>query len=257
MDPNLKFSCSYKPAGTNQSSSTSCAPAVFSAFFLIFFITVSVIRREWFMLMLTLLFSVVFIWSLWSSSMDQYIHVTMTALQVVRSDGKILEEYALKDIWGVNMPDRDTLNFMVRSDESGTSSEVTLRLVADIDGLVAAIAKWGHVQSAAPHMIPEVPVLPQPKPQPILPRVMREDEADELHAAQHLLNQGMISPKQYSEMLVPPVPDRAPAQSADINAMNAADYLQRQEMLAQQFGTMPEISTDEEEKNQNGRAGLV
>ena len=249
MDPDVKFSCGYKPTDANQNSVLSCGGIIFSAFFLIVLLTISILKREWFMLLLLLAFSVPFYGIMWKSFLDQYIHVTAAELQVVRSDGKVQWSCALKDIWDVNAPDRDTLNFMVRSNESGVSTEVTLRTVADIDGLIAAIAKWGAVQSAAPHMIPELPVLPQPKPVPL--HRMSENEADELHAAQHLLNQGMISPKQYSGLLVPPVPERAPAQIADINDLNAADYLQRQEQLAQQ------LNQEEKEKDDYGRAGLV
>ena len=255
MDPDVKFSCGYKPADANQNAALSCGGIIFSAFFLIVMIAISLLKREWFMLLSLLAFSVLFYGIKWKSSLDQYIHVTATELQVVRSDGKVHWSCALKDIWDVNAPDRDTLNFMVRSNESGVSTEATLRTVADIDGLIAAIAKWGHVQSAAPHMIPEVPVLPQP--QPLLQRTLTEEETDELHAAQHLLNQGMISPKQYSGLLVPPVPERAPAQIADINDLNAADYLQRQEQLAQQLGTVLPDAAEEKEKDEYGRAGLV
>ena len=67
----------------------------------------------------------------------------------------------------------------------------------------------------------------------------------------------MISPKQYSGLLVPPVPERAPAQIADINDLNAADYLQRQEQLAQQLGTVLPDAAEEKEKDEYGRAGLV
>ena len=230
MDPDVKFSCGYKPTDANQNSVLSCGGIIFSAFFLIVLLTISILKREWFMLLLLLAFSVSFYGIMWKSFLDQYIHVTATELQVVRSDGKVQWSCALKDIWDVNAPDRDTLNFMVRSNESGVSTEVTLRTVADIDGLIAAIAKWGTVQSAAPHMIPELPAPPVP-----LHR-MSEDEADELHAAQHLLNQGMISEQQYSGLLVPPVQQSVPLPAEDINAMNAADYQQRQEQLAQQLG---------------------
>ena len=234
MDPDVKFSCGYKPTDANQNSVLSCGGIIFSAFFLIVLLTISILKREWFMLLLLLAFSVSFYGIMWKSFLDQYIHVTATELQVVRSDGKVQWSCALKDIWDVNAPDRDTLNFMVRSNESGVSTEVTLRTVADIDGLIAAIAKWGTVQSAAPHMIPELPAPPQPKPVPL--HRMSEDEADELHAAQHLLNQGMISEQQYSGLLVPPVQQSVPLPAEDINAMNAADYQQRQEQLAQQLG---------------------
>ncbi len=234
MDPDVKFSCGYKPTDANQNSVLSCGGIIFSAFFLIVLLTISTLKREWFMLLLLLAFSVPFYGIMWKSFLDQYIHVTATELQVVRSDGKVQWSCALKDIWDVNAPDRDTLNFMVRSNESGVSTEVTLRTVADIDGLIAAIAKWGAVQSAAPHMIPELPVLPQPKPVPL--HRMSENEADELHAAQHLLNLGMITSQQYADVLSPPEPEPVPVQFADINAQNAADYLKRQEQLAQQLG---------------------
>ena len=91
-------------------------------------------------------------------------------------------------------------------------------------------------------------MLPPPKPQPIQPHIMREDEADELHAAQHLLNQGMISPKQFSGLLEPSGQECEPARQPDINAQNAVDYQQRQEQLAQQLGTVPESAVQTEEQ---------
>ena len=174
-----------------------------------------------------------------------------------------MKEYPLKDIREIYASDRDTVKIMVWSETLRAPVEETLRSVADTDGLVAAVTKYGYVRSTAPNLIQEVPR--QIPARPVQPHIMREDEADEIHAAQHLLNQGMISPKQYSGLLVPPVPERLadrlpecmPELSTDVNAQNAADYLQRQAMIAQQLGADPQTDETEKEKDEYGRAGLV
>ena len=84
-----------------------------------------------------------------------------------------------------------------------------------------------------------------------------EAAANAVNAAQHLLNQGMISEQQYSGLLVPPGQQPVPLPAEDINAQNAADYQQRQEQLAQQLGTVPLNTADEKEKDENGRAGFI
>lgn len=146
-------------------------------------------------------------------------------------------------------------------------SEYMISRIADSTGLVSAVSRQmsgaDHPPLHAAKPAPQFPVrqnavMQQPQiPAQPQPRVLTEEEADALHAAQHLLNQGMISPKQYSGMLMPPEPEILPEQPADINAQNAEDYLHRQELIAEQLGIEPQVTEEKPEKDEYGRTGLV
>ena len=252
MDPNIKFTCGYKPVEEEkQGASMSCGNMFFIGIILATFAVICIAKGAMFMLLLLLAAVVLTVMSMMKSNLSQFLRVTPLALQVVRSDGSILKEYALKNIRAAYASDPDTVKIMLWSEQAQASVEHTLRFVSNPDGLAEAITKYGRIRSAAPQLIPEVPqqIPVQPYPLPVFQRDLTEDEADELHAAQHLLNQGMISPHQYSGMLVPPVPERAPVpvKQEDVNTVNAEDYLRRQEMIAQQLGTAPETAQNEEQ----------
>ena len=254
MDPNVKFSCSYKPATDKNSSVETFGDVCFICLILAVFLAIGVALHSILLTAFTLIFSALTFVCIKKARLKQFIQVTPTALQIVRSDKKILAQFALKDIMEVSSPDKHTAVLTMYPGSGSEDAEHTLWFVGDADGLLVALSEWGGVHIAG--SVPK-PQLSESDPDPAQPRVLTDEEADELHAAQHLLNQGMISEQQYSGLLVPPVQQPVPLPAEDINAMNAADYQQRQEQLAQQLGTVPLNTADEKEKDENGRAGFI
>ena len=206
------------------------------------------------LIMFTVLFGSFLFWNQTYMRQHQFLHVTPTALRIVLANGSTLKEYALKDITEIYASDQVTVTMMVWSEQQQTAVEETLRYVADANGLAAAVEKYRGMgipepQVTAPDISQQIP---------LRPHVFAEDEADKLHAAQHLLNQGMISQQQFDGMLMPP----QTAQQPDLNEQNADDYFRRQEMLAQQLGsgpaeTAPQTDTERKENEENGRSSLV
>ena len=248
MESNVLFSCGYKPVGQEKDSTLSCGKMLLIGGFLAVFFIISAVKGRVLMLLFLLMFIPITIESLKNSSLNQFVHVTPTALQVVRSDGKVLEEYLLKNIREVYASDRDTVKIMVWSEQCHAAVEETLRFVADTDGLVAAVKKYGRVgNSGSNMMIPGISQVMTPgisQRIPLQPHVFAEEEADKLHAAQHLLNQGMISQQQFDGLLMPP----QAAQQPDLSEQNADDYFRRQELLAQQIGSAPACRKEEQQE---------
>ena len=110
-----------------------------------------------------------------------------------------------------------------------TAAKAQLEMVKQENALRQAVML--QQQAAQP------PVMPLP--------VMPESERNKILAAEHLLQQGMITQQQFTDMYRRQVPAQ-PLSQAEINARNAADYLQRQEMLAQQLGRTPETDKEQE-----------
>ena len=153
---------------------------------------------------------------------------------VLQMDGKISRTIDLRDISAVYPDGSDQVIFMgpVRQSADGlpVASQTVLGGVGNPQGFAAAVMKQlaGRSQSAAQ--------------QPLL----TESGVNELHAAEHLLQQGMITPQQMAGMYRQPEPAQ-PLSQAEINERNAASYMQRQEMLAQQI--VGSFRQDEEKSN--------
>ena len=206
------------------------------------------------LILFTLFFSGFLFWNQTYMRQHQFLHVTPTTLQIVLANGSALKEYALKDITEIYASDQVTVTMMVWSEQQQTAVEETLRYVADANGLAAAVEKYRGMGIPEPQVT--APDISQRIP--LQPHVLAEEEADKLHAAQHLLNQGMISQQQFDEMLMPP----QAAQQPDPDEQNADDYFRLQELLAQQISsgpaeTAPQTDTERKENEENGRTGLV
>ena len=167
------------------------------------------------------------------------IQVTPTHLQVVHSDGTVLQSIVLDDVTAIRAAGNDSLVIYARTQIPETT-ETTMKAytfsgIADCAGLAAALKRQMSGASGKPLFTAE-PARQISAVQPMQPRLLTEDEADELHAAQHLFNQGMISEQQFSGVMQQSAPLPAPLTGEELNEMNASDYLQRQELLAQQLG---------------------
>ena len=268
MDSKVIYECQYGSGSTSRGSVTSWVTALI-CFVCLWLITSLFSAKLVFLSGLVLLAAV--IRSVLSLRRDREHHtfkmqVTETKLRVIRDDGEITRAFDLRDIPKIYTAPAGEIVVRVKtkpfSEQSEDEAIYTLCGAKDSGGIVAVAKRQieklqqeeGSGQKAVSAPLPAASKTAVPL---LRPRALTEEETDELHAAQHLLNQGMISPKQYSGLLVPPVPERAPAQIADINDLNAADYQQRQEQLAQQLGTVPLNTADEKEKDENGRAGFI
>ena len=163
------------------------------------------------------------------------IKVTPTHLMTVESDGRILQSFALKDIMAIYAEGADTVVMKVKTRNPQTLeielSECRLAAVDDCSGLIAAVKRQITGQSTPPQLpARQTAVVQQPQP-----RMLTEDEADRLHAAQHLLHQGTISKQQYSGVMKPAAPQPRPLTADELNEMNAADYQRRKAKIAQQL----------------------
>ena len=104
----------------------------------------------------------------------------------------------------------------------------------------------------------EKPVETEPEPLQVQAPIQEDPGINEIHAAEHLLRQGMITPQQMADMYRQPEQEQ-PLSQDEINARNAASYMRRNEMLAQQLGGAQEqdTKTDEKENEAHERPGII
>ena len=240
MKSNVLFSCGYHPPeGTNGNVSSS-RKVFFICLALGIFLMLCLLMKSVAIPLFLLFFGGITSWGFISAAHAQSVQVTPTALQIVQGTGKILKQIALADIKGIYKSDKSTVILMVYTGSDLAYAEETLWFVENVDGLIAAVKKYGSVENSESQMMtPE-----SPQQIPLQPHVLAEEKADKLHAAQHLLNQGMISQQQFDGLLMPP----QAAQQPDLSEQNADDYFRRQELLAQQIGSAPACRKEEQQE---------
>ena len=188
------------------------------------------------------------------------------AVRVRNEDGKILRCVSLIDVVSVRVQkpnkdkDPDTIELVKNSPNGITRVTEKFNGVARAQDFADAVTQ----QLARLHSAPFPQKNPQPQPMMPLPvmrqPVLSETEINEFRAAEHLVQQGRISPEQLAGMYSQPEPQQAQRLSQDeINARNAAAYMQRQEMLAQQLGSAPvnDAQMKQKENGNHERTGFI
>ena len=269
MDSEVIFECRYGSDSFESKAGISCGDIAFimgiNALFLFFGICAKSFGLIFFVLLMVVILTVHF-YRYCREHDDAKIQVTQKKLQIIGRNGRIERSFDLRDITKIYAVGSSAVivrvpldPFAPRDDEY---TEYTLDDAADNAGVVMNVLKQIAKLNTDSEQISEsgeqIPA-EQPQFSAVQQRDLTEDEADAFHAAQHLLNQGMISDRQYEKLLEPQTPEpdaEQPVQTADINSQNAADYMQRQAMLAQQLETAPQ-SVESEKEKEYGRAGLV
>ncbi len=241
MESNVMFSCIYRDTGgsAEQKPLSKKTLSAYGAAVLLFVIGCLTGLPFLFFLAVAIIVGSLFIKE--QPAAVRKIQVTPTHLMAVEFNGRILQSFALKDIMAICAEGADTVVMKVKTRNPQTLeielSECRFAGVGDCSGLIAAVKRQITGQSTPPQLParqtaavqqPQFPAQPQP-------RMLTEDEADRLHAAQHLLHQGAISKQQYSGVMKPAAPQPRPLTADELNAMNAADYQQRQAKIAQQL----------------------
>ena len=170
---------------------------------------------------------------------------------VVRDNQTVMRTIALRDVRSIQAAEKSGFQLMVEiPTQHGTSVSRSELLfgIADPVGfervLRARLEEMNGMQQQHPQTIPEFqPLSRQP--------AISENEINEIHAAEHLLRHGMITPQQMAGMYRLPGQEQ-PLSQDEINARNAADYRQRKEMLAQQLGGTPETDKEQEHGQRSG-----
>lgn len=187
------------------------------------------------------------------------LQVTPEQICFVRKNGKALRTIPLRTVQEVRLTGDDSAMLKLRPDptfwnrkETVVESLVGIENAADFAEIILKQTELlrDSQQHAADADLPPDQEIPHDA-------AAEKADTDALHAAEYLLNQGMISEQQFGNLLASQKsqPEQS-VQTGDINAQNAADDLQRQAMLAQQPGTVPQSDESEKEK-EYGRAGFV
>ncbi len=241
MESNVMFTCIYRDTSGSAEQKPLSKKTIFAYGAAVLLFVIGCLTRLPFLFFLAV---AVVVGSLFIKERPvtvRKIKVTPMHLMTVEYDGRILHSFALKDIMAIYAEGADTVAMKVKTRNPQTLevelSERRLAGVDDCSGLIAAVKRQITGQSTPPQLParqtavvqqPQIPAQPQS-------RLLTEDEADRLHAAQHLLNQGTISKQQYSGVMKPAAPQPRPLTADELNEMNAADYQRRKAKIAQQL----------------------
>ena len=173
------------------------------------------------------------------------IQVREQEIRIEQKNGEILRSISLSDVAGVSADINGDVYVYMLTSETGTCQ--TLVGIEKPDSFaVFAQNRIRQMKENEGHPKPAAEKPPEPVciPEPVIP----ESVINEFRAAEHLVQQGKISPEQFAGMYSQPEPQQAPRLSQDeIDERNAAAYMQRREMLAQQLGGS--FRQDEEKSN--------
>ena len=236
--------------------------------FLLFFLILSLIVRSFF----GFLFTSLFCWLLfggYSNEVKEHDHtkiqVTTKDIRIIRINGPIVRVYPFKDLKDVYAQDDTTISIKMRSDSDVTGYHLLTGVgnAKRFAAIAQAQAKAFRQAEAAAQQKRTAPQIPGYAFQPHQ-QTMPESEADSLHAAEQLLMTGQITQGQYNIMIgrAAQQPLQQPLQSQDMNTLdlqNAADFMQRNEMIAQQMRaerTHP-VDFDRREDESHGGTGFI
>ncbi len=185
------------------------------------------------------------------------IQIRENEICVVRDNRTVMRTIALRDVRSIQAAEKNGFQLMVeiptQQGPSVSRSELLFG-IADPVGFERVLRARLEEMHKMPQQLPQAIPAPQPlRRQPAL----SENEINEIRAAEHLVQQGRISPEQFAGMYSQPEPQQALRLSQDeIDARNAAVYMQRREMLAQQLGSAENQTNNDEDQSHGQRSAF-
>lgn len=242
MESNVMFSCGFLRKYEPEERRGHSIKMLVAAGAAVLFFVMGCISRSPFLFFLDIACIVLSVFNAMKPMPGGKIQVTPTHLQTVSFDGHILQSYALADISAIRAAGPNSVWIQGKRRDpkrlEAVMAEFTIDGIADCTGLVSAVTRQMSGADRPPHFAAKPVQQPSVRQNAAIqpqPRRLTEDEADRLHAAQHLLSQGMISEQQYSGVMKPAAPQPRPLTADELNEMNAADYQRRKAKIAQQL----------------------
>ena len=186
------------------------------------------------------------------------IQVCQRDIRVVRENGTVVRSFDFRDMQSIKASGGNSV--IVEMQIKGGSALYTLTGVTDAARFAeTAAAQLRQIQSGVdpvqqtdPLKIPEQAFWPEQS-------ACAESVADTLHAAEQLRLTGQITQGQFDVMTGKKAPQQAPvpAAAASADIQNAADFMQRTAMIAQQMCTEQAADENQQEGQTDGTGCVV